>query len=241
MKSTSSAVVRTSPQPSPRKQVIEDYLPLVKSIVARTRLAHGLRATFDDLYAAGVTGLLEAAERFDPSRGVAFTTFAYYRIRGAVLDTKRSEERPIPPAAPTAYVRLSAILTDGRPANTNAVLSPEPADASSTWTPSDGNPVQLVPFEVLDSVEDESAPHPDEEVERRWRSARVRQALAGLPELERRVLELHYYEDESFAGISAKLGMCKPWAFRLHARGLVMLRDALCGDLDDGEDDDEQI
>jgi len=241
MKSTPSAVVRTSLQPPPRQHVIEDCLPLVKSIVARTRLAHGLRATFDDLYAAGVTGLLEAAERFDPSRGVAFTTFAYYRIRGAVLDTKRTEARPISPATPAAFVQLSATLTDQRPANTNAVLSPESAATASTWTPSDGNPVQLVPFEVLDSVEDESAPHPDEEVERRWRSARVRQALAGPPDLERRVLELHYYEDESFAGISAKLGMCKPWAFRLYARGLRMLREALGSDLDDGEDDDEQI
>lgn len=243
MKNTSSALVRPLPQVSPRKEVIEDCLPLVKSIVARTRLAHGLRASFDDLYAAGVTGLLEAAERFDPARGVAFTTFAYYRIRGAILDVRRTEERHVSVAHALAFVQLSATLTDQPPANTNGFVLPDADDAGSGWTPPDGSLIQLVSFEVLDSVEDESAPHPDEEVERRWRSARVRQALAALPDLERHVLELHYYEDESFAGISAKLGMCKPWAFRLHARGLRMLRAALGGDLDlaDGEDAEEPI
>lgn len=201
------------------------------------RLAHGLRAPFEDLYAAGITGLIEAADRFDPNRGVAFTTFAYYRIRGAIIDSQRAEGRRASVPAP-AFVQLSATLTAQAAANTNAMSFPEPDDTSPGWTPSDTAPVQLVSFEVLDSFEDESTPQPDEEVERRRRSNRVREAFATLPDLERRVLELYYYEDESFAGISAKLGMSKPWAFRLHARGLRMLREALGADI--GTDDDEE-
>jgi RNA polymerase sigma factor for flagellar operon FliA len=241
MKNTSAAVLNPISQPSPRKEVIERCLPLVKSIAARVRLASGLRAPFDDLYAAGVTGLLEAAERFDPSRGIAFTTFAYYRIRGAILDSQRNERRH-PKAASAAAVPLSPDVLELRiAANDNAVARPEQEDTSTpSWAFASTAPIQLVPFDVLDSMEDETAPHPDEEVERKWRSDRVRAALATLPDLERRVLELHYYEDESFAGISAQLGMCKPWAFRLHARALRMLRDALgeAADLD-GDDDQE--
>ena len=196
-------------------------------------MAYGLRAPFEDLYAAGITGLIEAADRFDPSRGVAFTTFAYYRIRGAIIDSQRAEGRRASAPAP-AFVQLPATFTAQAAANTNALSFPDPDDTSPGWMPA---PVQLVPFEVLDSLEDESAPGPDEELERRRRSERVREAFAVLPDLERRVLELYYYEDESFAGISAILGMSKPWAFRLHARGLRLLREALGTGI--GTDDDE--
>lgn len=241
MKNTSLAILPTSHQRSPRKEVIESCLPLVKSVAARVRLAYGLRAPFDDLYAAGVTGLLEAADRFDPTRGVAFTTFAYYRIRGAILDSQRAEGPRAAAPEPVAFVRLSATLTEQPPSNTNGHALSEPDDTSRGWAVGGAGSVQLVPLEVLDSLEDESAPHPDDEVDRRWRSERVREALASLPELERRVLELYYYEDESFAGISAQLGMCKPWAFRLHARALRMLRQALGADLDTGDGDEEEV
>jgi len=237
MKNTSLAVLPRSSQPSPRKEVIESCLPLVKSIAARLRMAHGLQAPFEDLCAAGITGLLEAAARFDPTRGVAFTTFAYYRIRGAIIDSQRAEGRCVPAPAPAAFVQLSATLTQHLPVNTNALSLPETDDTSPGWAPPDTAPVQLVSFEVLDSFEDESALHPDEELERRRRSERLREAFAALPELERRVLELYYYEDESFAGISARLGMSKPWAFRLHARALRMLRGALGADLDSDEEE----
>jgi RNA polymerase sigma factor for flagellar operon FliA len=213
----------------------------VKSVAARLRLAHGLRAPFDDLNAAGVTGLIEAADRFDPTRGVAFTTFAYYRIRGAILDSQRAEGRRIHPPEPTAFVQLSAALTEQLPANTNGLSPPDPDDGAPGWALAGTSPVQLVPFEVLDSLADEEAPHPEEEIERRWRSERVRKALATLPELERRVLELYYYEDESFAGISARMGMCKPWAFRLHARALRMLREALGDDVDALGEHEEEV
>jgi RNA polymerase sigma factor for flagellar operon FliA len=216
---------------SARNEVIERSLPLVKSVAARMRLAHGLHASFDDLYAAGVTGLLEAAERFDPSRGVAFTTFAYYRIRGAILDLQRTESCRRATRSP-AFVQLFAVA-EQRPANTNAVAIHEPEAAVGGGAFASSDPIQLVPFEVLDEMHDESAPAPEEEIEQKWRSERVRRAMAALPELERRVLELHYYDDESFSGISAQLGMCKPWAFRLHERALKMLRAALgeAGDL----------
>ncbi len=239
MKNSSLAVHRASRKPSTRQEVIESCLPLVKSIVARTRLALGLRVSFEDLYSAGVTGLVEAAERFDPNRGVAFTTYAYYRIRGAVLDSRRAEARHVPPPEPGAFAQLSPTLTAQRPANTNALSAPDWDDPNPGWTTPDVAAVQLVPFEAIDSLEDESAPHPDEEIERRWQSERVRTALATLPDLERRVLELHYYEDESFAGIGAQLGMCKPWAFRLHNRGLRMLREALAIDVHDEGGKDE--
>src|SRR5689334_9898661 len=87
-----TAVLRNpTSNPSPRSEVIERHVPLAKAVVARIRLAHGLSASFDDLYSLGLTGLMQAAERFDPARGVSFATYAYYRIRGAVLDGLRRD------------------------------------------------------------------------------------------------------------------------------------------------------
>lgn len=72
----------------------------------------------------------------------------------------------------------------------------------------------------IGALPDESASDPDEEIERQRLAARIATALSSLPDVERRVVELHYYDDLSFAEIGEKLGICKPWAFRLHKKAL---------------------
>jgi RNA polymerase sigma factor for flagellar operon FliA len=69
---------------------VEQHLSLVQSIARKLRKQITARIDFDDLVGYGSKGLIEAAERFDPRHGVAFTTFAYYRIRGAMLDGLRT-------------------------------------------------------------------------------------------------------------------------------------------------------
>ena len=215
--------------PSVREDLIATSLPLVKSIAVRLRKAYRFPSPIEDLYADGLTGLMEAVERFDPTRGVAFTTFAFPRIRGAILDLHRHEP------ANTVYRHERR----RRPADTRSVLGVAStpsgtADAEPTSTPAPGLPafeeigsIVFVPSDQLDSIADESALHPDEEVERKRHIERVRAAFAALEQLERRVLELHYYGEKSFAEIAAEIGICKPWAFRIHKRGVRTLRNAL--------------
>ena len=69
---------------------IAEYRPLVVSIARRTRHQLDLKVDDDDLIAFGYQGLLEARSRFDSSRGVQFNTFAYYRVRGAIIDGVRA-------------------------------------------------------------------------------------------------------------------------------------------------------
>src|SRR3954467_4207420 len=73
-----------------RDGLVEKHLPLVQSIARKLKAQITARTDFDNLVGYGSKGLIEAAERFDPSHGVAFTTFAYYRIRGAMLDGVRT-------------------------------------------------------------------------------------------------------------------------------------------------------
>jgi RNA polymerase sigma factor FliA len=220
----------SSPCPSAtRGEVIERTLPLVKSIAARLKQAHGLAAPFEDLYGLGVDGLLRAAERFDPTRGVAFTTFAYYRIRGAILDSLRKDPDRIQIAArakPAAGVRSRRSL---EPANDNGRAAGEAVAPDEPWALVETTVLRVHAVEDAGSLSDDEAPAVDEQVERRSVEARVAAALARLPQMERRIVEMHYYADLSFAEIGARLGICKPWAFRLHARALRQLKASLAG------------
>ena len=76
---------------SPEKnQLVEQHLSLVQAIARKVKKTLGTSIEYDDLVAYGSKGLVEAADRFDARPGVAFTTFAYYRIRGAMFDGLRT-------------------------------------------------------------------------------------------------------------------------------------------------------
>lgn len=72
-----------------RRTLVEVHAPYVRSIAGKIKKSVPKEISFDELYDYGIIGLLEAADRFDPSQGAHFTTFAYYRIRGAIYDGLR--------------------------------------------------------------------------------------------------------------------------------------------------------
>src|SRR2546423_15128917 len=69
-----------------RQRLVDANVPFVRSIAAKVKEQLPREIEFDDLVSYGMQGLLEAAERYDLSHGTAFTTFAYYRVRGAIFD-----------------------------------------------------------------------------------------------------------------------------------------------------------
>src|SRR4051812_48748435 len=73
-----------------KNKLVEQPLPLVQAIARKVKRTLGASIDFEDLVGYGSKGLIEAAERFDPRHGVAFSTFAYYRVRGAMLDGLRT-------------------------------------------------------------------------------------------------------------------------------------------------------
>src|SRR5947207_15579345 len=73
-----------------RDRLVEQHLSLVQAIAAKLKRTLGRSIDFDDLVGYGTKGLLEAAQRFDPTQGASFSTFAYYRVRGAMLDGLRT-------------------------------------------------------------------------------------------------------------------------------------------------------
>lgn len=220
----------------PVKQMVEQHLPLVQAIARKVKKSVGASVDVEDLVGYGSKGLMEAAERFDPRHGVAFSTFAYYRIRGAMYDGLRSmgwysradyaryraEERA------NEYLRNradreGAARADGAPA------SPDPAGVLGEVSEilSSVATVHITSLEAASSVPDESRPAPDLAVETQRMGARVRRAVSGLPEKERRLMELYYFADKNLEEAGAELGLSKSWACRLHARAVELLRAAL--------------
>lgn len=219
-----------------RQRLVDANLPFVHSIAAKIKETLPREIEFDDLVAYGMQGLLEAAERFDARHGTAFTTFAYYRVRGAMFDGLRGMGW-LPRAEYARYrfeERASAYLAN--------LADRERGAASPDHEPPEGfsldqelrdlyaciGGVAAIFVTSLDAGGGEAtATPPQHEFEQHERSRTIRRAVELLPEKERRLLELYYYEDKSLEEAGRALGLSKSWSSRLHARAVELLRRAL--------------
>jgi RNA polymerase sigma factor for flagellar operon FliA len=220
-------------------QLVEKHLSLVQGIARKVKKTLNASIEVDDLVGYGSKGLVEAAERFDARHGVAFTTFAYYRIRGAMYDglramgwysradyaRYRAEERA------NEYLRNRADR-DGAALSQGGSAGAASADQATTLAEvneilSSVATVHITSIEAASSVADESLPAPDVAVDSHRMSRRVREAVAALPDKERRLMELYYFADKNLEEAGAELGLSKSWACRLHARAVDLLRAAM--------------
>jgi RNA polymerase sigma factor for flagellar operon FliA len=219
-----------------RERLIEQHLSLVQAIAGKLKRSVGKTIEFEDLVGYGSKGLIEAAERFDQKHGVTFTTFAYYRIRGAMVDglrtmgwysrsdyaRYRAEERA------TEYLRTESDR-EGAAKAAGADASKDPAKALEGVAAVLGNiaTIHITSMEAAANKADERVTAADEELHLGRMGKRVREAVKTLPEKERRLMELYYFEDKNLEEAGGVLGLSKSWACRLHARAVTLLRDAL--------------
>jgi RNA polymerase sigma factor for flagellar operon FliA len=215
--------------------LVEQHLPLVHAIARKVKRTLGTSIDLDDLVGYGSKGLVEAAERFDPRHGVAFSTFAYYRIRGAMLDglrtmgwysradyaRYRAEERA------TEYLRNQSEREGARLADGGGAPTPEQALADLAAVLSGVAAVHITSLEAASRVADERLPAPDAALDTGRLGQRVREAMKALPDKERRLMDLYYFGDKNLEEAGAALGLSKSWACRLHARAVDRLRQVL--------------
>jgi RNA polymerase sigma factor for flagellar operon FliA len=222
-----------------RQRLVDANVPFVRSIAAKIKEQLPREIEFDDLVAYGMQGLLEAAERYDGRHGTSFTTFAYYRVRGAMFDGLRGmgwlpraeyarlrfEERA------AAYLQNLADRDAGASAAGGGTAAASLEDEMRHIADALGG-VAAIFITTLDARREEAesgttTPVPQQQVERSERNQAIKQALASLPDKERRLLELYYYEDRSLAEAGQALGLSKSWSSRLHARAITLLKEAL--------------
>jgi len=213
---------------SARDALIEKYLPYATSI--STKMARTLPADidFDDILCNARLGLLEAAKRFDEKYGVDFRTFAYYRIKGAIYDGLRKTGW-IPRSlyskikfeqAANEYLEANAKRMDSK----SEFLKKELTDISDSI-----NSVASIYVMSIDSLEDFEVE--DEEakraIEHKAEFQRVKEkvcdAIESLPDKERKLIKMYYFQKKTLEEIGEQLDLSKSWTSRLHARGLELL------------------
>jgi RNA polymerase sigma factor FliA len=228
-----------------RDALIAEYAPLVRFTVNRLGIPQTSLLESEDLYSYGMIGLINAIDRFDPSRGVRFEAFATARIRGAVIDELRALNWM--PRSAVARVRqietALAVLEQrlGRPANEQeaadevgvplkryrqmllevgiVILS---LDAPLTSLAQDDEITSLG-----DLIEDARSPEPSEQAEQRELLASLMAAVDHLPERERLLLSFYYFEELTMKEISAILKVSESRVCQLHMQAILRLRAAL--------------
>lgn len=220
-------------QVSQRDALIEECHEFVEGLVARLIRVMGLPHRHrDDFVAAGLLGLVEAAGRYDAARGTEFRSFAFLRVRGAVIDHIRASCD----LSGHAYQMLKA-LESANEMRTTAVEQRGCGTKNTRQKATEG--VEFVSksaaaFAVLSGRNElpffggESATTPEDDLSKKQVSKKIRLAIATLPEKERTIVEQYYFHDLTFSEIAKQYsGLSKSWVSRLHDRALGMLRDKL--------------
>jgi RNA polymerase sigma factor FliA len=229
-----------------RERLVVAYSPLVKYVSGR--MASGLPAHVDeaDLISYGLVGLINAIERFDLEREIKFETYAITRIKGAIIDELRSLDwvprsvraraRDIEKANARLEHRLQRAPTDEEMAVEMGITVDEFQEAllqisNSTvaaldelWTVSDSSGDQV---SLLDTLTDENAPDPAAMIDQTDLKERVADAIARLPEREKLVIALYYYENLTLREIGEVLGVTESRVSQLHTKAVLRLRSRL--------------
>jgi RNA polymerase sigma factor FliA len=227
-----------------RERLVVAYSPLVRFIAGR--MASGLPAHVEesDLISYGLVGLIGAIERFDLDRETRFETFAVARVKGAIIDELRSLDwvpRSVRARArdvEKAHAELEAAKwrppTDQEMAERleitverfqSALL--EIANSSvlaldDLWTFAD--PEGGSQISILDTIQDPAAVDPQTEAQASELKDRLADAIEGLPERERLVIALYYYENFTLREIGEILGVTESRVSQLHTKAVLALR-----------------
>jgi len=216
--------------------LVEAHLDLARKAAALVFPRVRAHIEFDDLVALATTGLAEAAQRFDPDRGVAFKTFAWYRVQGAIVDgLRRQTTLPRRVWAQLVALRAASDYLEHRGerdagAAKRGVAKPEGADALAAVKDA-LSAIRTMYYCSLETMEEkgfETAEvrdiSPEERLDVAKFSAKLRDALATLPAKERALVTKHYWEGKNLLEAGAELGISKSWASRLHAQAVERLR-----------------
>jgi RNA polymerase sigma factor for flagellar operon FliA len=229
--------------PKAREDLILSHLPLVKATVRRMVGSLASHAEVDDLESAGLFGLIDAVEKFNPSMGKEFPVYASFRIRGAILDELRALDwvpRSIREKArqvEAVYIELEQSLgrsaTDEEmagaldlPLSKYHMLMTEVSGllclSLEELLTSEEENLYLAPISAGSSVEsplDSSA----------WNELRdlLAKAIDAVSEQERTVITLYYYDELTLKEIGEVLGISESRVCQIHARAILRLRSAL--------------
>lgn len=217
-------------------QLVENHLGQVRALACQLKERFRVPFEVDELVAYGVQGLLEAAERYNPDAGTAFFSFAFQRVRGAMCDgmrqmgwlSRREYERYRAEVAAQAY--LEGLAFEEAEAEASGSGGEESIERTLEEVSQALAGVAAIFVSSLDSEHiPDDCMHTSElgaeaQLLAHERRIRVYEAIARLPERERRLLALYYLEGKTLDEAGEALSLSKSWASRLHTRAVNLLR-----------------
>lgn len=231
--------------PKIRDLFVRQYAPLVKYVAGKVAMGMPHNVEFDDLVGFGVFGLFDAIKKFDPDKHVKFKTYAVTRIRGAIFDELRSidwvprsvrqKTREIEDTIHRLESSLGRSASDQEIADEMRMTTKEfqkmmmkisgtsILSLNDVWyTGDDSDKVSIV-----ESIESPSSLNPDIIVEKDEIKRVIIQAITELPEKEKKVLVLYYYEDLTLKEIGKILEVTESRISQLHTKAIMRLRSKL--------------
>lgn len=236
----------TLKSPATREAIILKYAPLVKYVAGRVAIGLPSNVEFDDLVSFGVFGLMDAIEKFDLSRGIKFETYAIARIRGAILDGLRSNDW-VPRSVRQKARELERVCAELENRLGRSATDQEISDAMSIsiqdfyqllsevscTTLSSLDELWMVhsneddSVRVLDLVKNNESEDPLHQVEIEEVKETLANAIESLPERERMVIALYYYEGLTLKEIGEIMEISESRVSQIHTKAIFRLRGRL--------------
>jgi len=236
-----------------KEKLILEYSPLIRFIAQKIAVRLPSNIEFDDLVSSGVIGLMDAIDKYDPSRDNKFKTYAEFRIRGAILDELRAQDwvprsvrekaKSLERAHARLEQRLGRIPTEDEMTTELNISKDEyfellnqvksvslvSLDEAGSFNSSDRK-------SILNLIESCKIPSPLVQLNLKKIKQVVTQAIENLPEKQRLVLSLYYYEDLNLKEIGEVLDVTESRVSQLHTQAILWLRRKLKSYFDQEEE-----
>lgn len=209
-----------------RDELISQYMPYAASIASRVCQSLSAAVDYEEVLCNARLGLLEAARRFDETQEVDFRTFAYYRIKGAIYDgLRRSGWLPRTLYAKIKFEEAANEYLQNRSLGGSGKAIQETDDNAVAETVNSLASIYIISLDAAEDidVEDEDAPDLEQRTEFMQIRQYMRDAIGSLPEKEKQLVKMYYFQNKTLEEIGERLGLSKSWTSRLHARALELL------------------
>tara|TARA_B100002019_G_C21194581_1_gene560680 strand:- start:94 stop:900 length:807 start_codon:yes stop_codon:yes gene_type:complete len=225
-----------------RKQLVEDYLPLVKSVVLRMKHNYPDHYSIDDMYAVGAKALVVSVNQFDSTKGKSFGNYASLRIKGALLDElRRLDYLPRANRAKAKSLQQTILLLEKKlkrsPSSEEIRNELSLSDVQYSALLRDTQPVIFVPIEsskdgtfdgdnisLLETLDEPTEQTSAEQLESKEKVELLKDLIKNLPTQEKKILMLYYYEELRLSEIAKIFSLTEGRISQILSQSILSLK-----------------